>query len=189
MLCVCVCVSLPLTPSLLCIHAQAAAKALARGEDPEVKAEKALSAKLKAYVHVSLCDSVCDSVCNSVCLSISVRVSLCVSVSVCATLTHTTTPLPNTPLDDSYHHHHHSPLRGPDPDSMSFVRHVTPVSASTGAGIKQLWKRVCGWADQDAITSSVSDTAVREHRLARLMRHTRAVSLRSSRGGAAPGGA
>ena len=75
-----------------------------------------------------------------------------------------------------------APPRGPEPDSMSFVRHVTPVSASTGAGIKQLWKRICAWADQDAIRSSSSDTAVKEHRLARLMRHTRAASLRTSRG-------
>ena len=56
---------------------------------------------------------------------------------------------------------------------------ISPVSASTGAGIASFWETLCNWVDRDAISKSSSETAVREHRNASAMRRSQVRSEQS----------
>jgi len=51
---------------------------------------------------------------------------------------------------------------------------ISPVSASTGAGIAGFWTMLCSWTERDAVASSSSSTAVKEHRNANAMRRAQA---------------
>eukprot|EP00605_Chrysophyceae_sp_TOSAG23-4_P000357 GSChrysophyteH1.ASY1.ANO1.404.1 assembled CDS len=64
--------------------------------------------------------------------------------------------------------------------SESTFPHITPVSASTGAGIKRMWNNIGAWVEMDAVRVNSSPYAVREHRSATKMRRSRAALIRAS---------
>ena len=92
------------------------------------------------------------------------------------------TPSHEVELDSGEESPSSQPLQTPKIDrfASSIAPNVTPVSASTGAGIKHLWRRLSAWAEADTITTSSSENAVREHRSSGKMRQDRALFLKKT---------
>ena len=72
--------------------------------------------------------------------------------------------------------------------AQEILSFISPVSAKTGAGIAQFWRKLNGWVEHDTNVNSVSGTAVREHKKANLMRRNRAISLNIPKTGRKGGG-